>query len=126
MTITHKDDYEALAAEVEERKFVEGLDEESFENLVNENVFEADVIKEKKVILFAEDGDYGWITFSGVFENLETILNLLNKENRQITVTEADTEENVDVFLVNVSAETPEILYGVKIVPNNSFVNMVV
>jgi len=136
-TPTHPDDLEAIADEMEkildeELLFNLKRDTQSAEAMEVENmmatIFDAKE-PEFNIVLFKEDGDYGFISFSGLFECLETAISCIQKKDMEVVVAEDESEEmqlnaHLDFFLVDVAVEPAEVLYGAKLVPNNCFVNM--
>ena len=118
---THPDDLEVLADEHEEMLL---LQKHSFDDIV-------DVLDEEpmKLVLFKEDGEYGWSTFAGVFDCLERIIDFASKDGRDVVVGEADEHgipdnPHIDFVLIDCASNPIEELFGVMLVPENAFVNV--
>ena len=143
---SHPDDLEVIADQITDA-FEELTNEDSEERLMNEKInaeseanieddevkrmmtetFDKEESKPLKLVLFKEDGDYGYITFSGIFENLDFVISCLSKEGREIVVADdgegtIEGNANLDFYLLDVTAEPVEILYGVKLVQDNYLV----
>lgn len=136
MNFSHPDDLELLADDYEEQQLMLKMEAEEAGELTEEEEVEQMMQKyfdkdseekeETQVCLFERDGDYGWITFAGIFENLDIALAIANESgNRNLTVAEAgehfEDGLDLDFFIVDVSEKVSEILYGVRVVPINSF-----
>ena len=136
-TPNHPDDLEVISDEMSEildeeylfnlQRDIESAEALEVENMMA-NVFEAEE-PEFNIVLFKEDGDYGFVTFSGLFECLERAISAIQTENREVVVAEDESEEmklnaHLDFFLVDVASEPAEVLYGAKLVPSNCFVNL--
>ena len=85
------------------------------------NVFDTSKEEDFKVVLFKEDGNYGYVSFSGMFDSLELVIGMLADSKKEITVTEAGPTDGVDFFLVDMATKPVDILYGVNLVARNAF-----
>jgi len=128
-------DLENMAEEYEEQRMWEKMDAEAAENLSEEEhveqmmakVFEPESEEEELIAtLFTRDGEYGFVDFAGVFDSLESILLYANEDDMELTVAEAgkdfDGGNDLDFFIVDVAEKVADVLYGVKLLPKNSFV----
>ena len=105
--------------ETEERnEIVEQMMAKTFDPEVPDESFQ--------IALFKRDGDYGWVSFAGIFDSIERVLLYSNQDGRELTVAEAGEEcedgLNLDFFIVNVASEPVEVLYGAKLMKPNTFV----
>lgn len=122
----HKDDLEAFQEDYEERVLWEKhaieseLRDMEVEDMM-ENVFQTSEEESSKVVLFAEDGDYGYVQFAGIFDSIDLLLNILKDSDNELTVTEADDDDNVSFYLVDMAPDIPDILFGMKLVERNAF-----
>lgn len=118
---THPDDLEVLADEHEEMLL---LQKHGFDDVM-------DVLDEEpmKLVLFKEDGEYGWNTFAGVFDCLERVIGFASTDGRDVVVAEADEKgipesPHIDFVLIDSAANPIEELFGVMLVPENAFINV--
>lgn len=81
-----------------------------------------------QIALFKQDGDYGWVEFAGIFDSLESVVLYAGKEGQELVVSQEPEEvefgNSLDFFIVDVASETPEIMFGARLMKSNSLVNL--